>query len=259
MQTSYSVNKAVALLGQIEMGTSKFTESGIASEAVKIGRAVMKVPGQVGQVRNVQPNYNTLTVSADLIASNSTIVTVNGVASDAVVYGSSHAATMAALVTAVLANAEVANCWLDASNNRLIHIVTFDAVATISAATTLGASQPTWTAGTASVRASDFYGVAQLSAALEGADANEENAATAAAETLVNVLRRGRIAVKFETAFNIEKDTLYVRHTVNGSTVVGDFRNSSDTNRATSLSGYPIKVLESLSGAGIGFIEINLP
>jgi hypothetical protein len=174
------------------------------------------------------------------------------------VYGTSQAATMAALVAAVLANAEVANCWLDGSNNRIIHIVTFDAVATISAATT-GGSAVTWTAGTASVRAQDFYGIAQLSAALEGADANEDNEATVAAESLVNVLRRGRIAVKFETAFNIEKDTLYVRHTVNGATVVGDFRNSSDTNRATSLSGYPVRVLESLSAKGIGFIEINLP
>lgn len=259
MQTTYSVNKAVALLGQLMDSSIKFTESNIASEAVKIGRAVMRVPGQTGQCRNTQPNYNTITTSADIIASNSTIVTVNGAATTAVIYGTDHATTMAAIVTAVLANAKVANAWLDASNNRIIHIVTFDAVATISAATTAGSTQPTWTAGTASVRASDFYGVAQLSAAMEGADANEDNTATAAAETLVNVLRRGRIAVYFETAFNVEKDTLYVRHTVNGSTVVGDFRNSSDTNRATSLSGYPIRVLQSLTGAGIGFIEINLP
>jgi hypothetical protein len=252
MQLNYAVNKSVALLGQLMDSSAKFTESGVASEAVKVGRAVMKVPGQIGQVRNTQPNYNTLTASADLGDSNSTIVTVNGVASEAVVYGTSQAATMAALVAAVLANAEVANCWLDGSNNRIIHIVTFDAVATISAATT-GGSAVIWTAGTASVRAQDFYGIAQLSAALEGADANEDNEATVAAESLVNVLRRGRIAVKFETAFNIEKDTLYVRHTVNGATVVGD------TNRATSLSGYPVRVLESLSAKGIGFIEINLP
>ena len=259
MQLNYAVNKSVALLGQLMDSSAKFTESGVASEAVKVGRAVMKVPGQIGQVRNTQPNYNTLTASEDLVDSNSTIVTVNGVASAAVEYGASHAATMAALVAAVLANAEVANCWLDGSNNRIIHIVTFEAVATISAATTLGVSRPTWAAGTASVRAQDFYGIAQLSAALEGADANEDNEATVAAESLVNVLRRGRIAVKFETAFNIEKDTLYVRHTVNRATVVGDFRNSSDTDSATSLSGYPVRVLESLSAAGIGFIEINLP
>jgi hypothetical protein len=258
MQTSYSVNKAVALLGQLIDSSFKFTASGIASEAVKIGRAVMKVPGQIGQVRNTQPNYNTLTASADISASNVNTITVNGVASTAVTYASSHAATMAAIVVAVLANAKVANCWLDTTDNKIIHIITFDATATITGATT-GGSAVTWAAGTAGVRASDFYGVAELSAALEGAGPNEDNAATAAAETMVNVLRRGRMAVKFETAFNIEKDTLYVRHTVNGSTVVGDFRNTSDTNRATSLSGYPIKVLESLSAAGIGFIEINLP
>src|SRR5512137_2367211 len=113
MQLSYGEEKAVAILGALADSRYKHTDSRIASEAVKAGRFVMKVPGTDNQVRQTQANYNTITTSADLIASNSTIVTVNGVASTAVVYGSSHAATMAAIVVQVLANAEVARCWLD--------------------------------------------------------------------------------------------------------------------------------------------------
>ena len=258
MQLSYGEEKAVAILGALADSRYKHTDSRIASEAVKAGRFVMKVPGTDNQVRQTQANYNTLTASTDLSASNSTVVTINGVASTAVVYGSSHAATMAALVTMLLTNAEVARCWLDTTDNKIVHVVTFDAVATISAATT-GGSAVTWAAGTAGILQGDVYGVAQLTQRLAINDANVDNDAIYPVESLVNVLRQGAIAVYFETAFNPERDTLYVRHTVNGATVVGDLRNTSDTNRATSLSGLPIKVLTTMTAAGIGFIEINLP
>lgn len=99
-----------------------------------------------------------LVASGDLVTSNSTIVTVNGVASAAVVFATDHATTMATLVNAIkaipvsAANPNGVEAVLDSTDasGRTILIRTQGAAATVSAATTLGAGQATWSATYAS-------------------------------------------------------------------------------------------------------------
>lgn len=258
MQLSYGRYHSELMLGMPVSGAFRFTDPMIAAEALPFGRGVIRVPNTKDQVRLTRPNYATLTVSADLIASNSTIVTVDGTATTATVYATSHAATMAAIVTKVAALATVAKAWLDTSNNRIIHIIGVGATITAAGETTLGATQPTW-AAIASVYAANFFGIVQGTQAMEGALPNADNEGSYAAKSLVNVLRKGRIAVNFETAFDPDKDTLYVRYTADTGLYIGDFRNDADTSKATSLAGLPIRVISHLTAAGLGIIEIDLP
>jgi hypothetical protein len=166
---------------------------------------------------------------------------------------------MAAIVVKVLALATVANAWLDTSNNKIIHVVGLAGTAvTVTVATTLGSNPPAWTIA-ASFRASDLIGFALLSQRLEGVLPDNDNVAVYPINSLVNVLRKGRIWVNFETTFNPEKDTLYVRYTADTGKYIGDFLNSADSSKAVSLSGLPIRVLTKMTAAGIGLIEVNLP
>ncbi len=96
-----------------------------------------------GAVRAPRLNKSVLTVSTDLITSNSTIVTVNGNATTATVYASSHAATMEAISVKVRLLANVVSCVV-AGDTLTIIMDDVDAVTT--AVTTLGSSQPTWSA-----------------------------------------------------------------------------------------------------------------
>jgi hypothetical protein len=257
-QTAYNINQAAAILGMLVDSSFKHTESMINNdaEALPVGRAVMRVPATSDQVRLVRPNYGTVTVSADLDATSSSIITVDGTATTATVYASSHAATMAAIVVKVAALATVAKAWLDTTNNKIIHIIAKAAATTVSGATTVTAQ--TW-AATQSFLASDFFGIAQLSNHIEAGLPNTDSDATYPVEGLVNVLRRGRIWVNFETAFDPDKDTLYVRNIVNTGKYIGQFGNVSDSSKCVSLAGLPIRVLDILTAAGMGRIEINLP
>ena len=63
---------------------------------------------------------STITLDADLIASNAVVVTVNGTALSAINYASSHAATLTAIATAIQATAGV----LTASSNARVITVT---------------------------------------------------------------------------------------------------------------------------------------
>lgn len=258
MQTVYNISHAAAMLGALSDSSFKHTESMIADEIIPVGRAVMRVPGTKDRVRVAQPNYAVLTVSADLIASNSTIITVNGVATAAVVFATSHAATMSALVTAIAGLSTVCRVYLDTTNNRKIHIYTFAAVNVTTGATTAGETQPTWSS-VASFDKNDFFGISQLTQRLEGALPNNDNEAAYAKNQLVNVLRRGKIYINFETAYNMEKDTLYVRYGASTGKVLGDFRNDADTAKATALTGLPLRITGSLTAAGINEIELSLP
>lgn len=260
MQTVYNSEHAVASAGMLADTSFKFTESMLASEKIPFGRGLMRTPGSSNRVRLPRANYSTLVVSADLIASNSTTVTIGGKETDAVVFATDHATTMAAIVTAIAGLSTVVKAFLDASDNKVIHIITNIPVNDAEADTTDGASQPTWT-NTASFIASDFYGIAQETKRLEGSLPGIDNVGEYGVNSMVNVLRRGNIWVYFETAFNPDKDTLYMRYTEgdDDDELIGNFRNDADSGKAVSLAGLPIKVKTFLTGAGYGIIDVNLP
>lgn len=260
MQTVYNSEHAVASAGMLADTSFKFTESMLASEKIPFGRGLMRTPGSSNRVRLPKANYSTLVVSTNLIEANSTIVTIGGKATAAVVYDDDHATTMAALVTAIAGLSTVVKASLDASNNKMIHIITNIPVNDAAAVTKLGETQPTWE-NTASFIASDFYGIAQETKRLEGSLPGIDNVGEYDINSMVNVLRRGNIWVYFETAFNPDKDTLYIRYTKGeeDDELVGNFRNDDDSSKAVSLADLPIKVKSFLTGAGYGIIDVNFP
>jgi hypothetical protein len=136
------LNPAVA--GLIQSRAPKVA-SGIAQESMTPGLPVFGYTGSGEKVWKLKADVSKLVVDADLSASNSTVVTVNSVAAAAVVYATSHAATMAALVNAIkaLAGVEAVLDTTDA-NSRTILIRTKGATSTASAATTGGTGR-TWT------------------------------------------------------------------------------------------------------------------
>ena len=84
-----------------------------------------------------------LIFDADLIAANSILVTVDGVAQDAVVFAGSHANTMALLVTEIEGGVTGAVCVItdDDATGRTIDVNVNGQEASVSAVVTLGASQ----------------------------------------------------------------------------------------------------------------------
>lgn len=132
------------------------------SAGIAFGNAVFSYKGENVKAYNFHNDVAKLVVSADLIASNSTIVTINGVATTATVYGTSHAATMAAIIVKIKALAGVTDAVLDAAdtNSRTILVLSKGVDISAAAATTLGETQPTWavTYGSAQV----FLGVAMF-------------------------------------------------------------------------------------------------
>ncbi len=124
-------------------------ESFTNAEAVTIGfgiGVVLAVAAAISkQARLPRLNQVVLTGSGDLGASNSTIVTVDGNATTATVYASSHAATMAAIAVKVRLLTGVKSCTVSGDT---LTITTDDTDVVASAATT-GGSAVTWSAGTA--------------------------------------------------------------------------------------------------------------
>lgn len=103
-----------------------------------------------------------------------------------------------------------------------------------------------------------MFGIALFTQSLESGLPNATAYASYAQYDVVNVLRRGSIWVYCETAFNPDSDTLYLRHTTNGTLVPGDFRNDADTANAVAVSG-GYQVRNTLSAAGLLLIEMNKP
>lgn len=84
-----------------------------------------------------------LTVSTELITGNSTVVTLNGTPLTPEVFATSHAATMAAIAVVIAADAAI-DTAVAVGNAITITAAVADTVFSVSAETTLGATQPTW-------------------------------------------------------------------------------------------------------------------
>jgi len=255
-QTAYPISQAAAMLGMLADSRLKHTESMIALENLPIGRGAIVVGNNPDQAQLPEPNVSTLVFDADFEASNSIIITVNGVATTATVYASSHADTGAAVLAKILALSTVASATFSV---RTFVIKVIDAPAVVTEAITGGSSQPTGTA-TPSLDISTLFGVVEHSYALEGGLPGSTDPVQYPANDVANILRKGAIYVQMETAFDPDVDTLYIRHEAGSATeLVGQFRNDADSGKATSLATLPIVVRTALSAAGLATLEINLP
>ncbi len=167
MQLSYQNNFDLGTPGQfMDMGPTN-TEGHASCDPNNISFGYGLAWGLLlaGTVRLPRLNRTTLTLSTDLIAANSTIVTVNGVSTTATVYASSHAATMAAIVAKVQALAGVTAA---SYTGDVITITTGDSDAVATATITLGSSQPTVTVATLSIDTfAGLTGFEQLESTLE--------------------------------------------------------------------------------------------
>lgn len=260
-QTTYPINQDAYLLGQIINSAYKHTEGKVVKGAVPVGRGVTKVVGKDNQVRLPAANQGSLVFSADIVTGNVINLNINGVAITPVTFATDHDTTIAALAVEIASNADVATAVVSAADtdSRTIIITGVDdtVIAITGIAVTSGATQAT---GTFTQSTADtLYGVAQLSQALEGGLPGTTSVPEYADKSVANIMRRGEIAVYFETAFNPDSDTLYCRFIEGTSTqLIGQFRNTSDSGKAFAVSGN-FKVKTTLSAAGIGVLELNKP
>lgn len=150
----------VAVAGQID-SLHWETDSMVAGESINPGAPVF---GYVGDTTQTAYGFKVDTAkvvySADFVASNSIAFTVNGTSITPVVYGTSHAATMTALIAAINGlTGVVAIADSPDTNNRTILVRTKGATNTTTSAVTLGATQATVTVTTGSAQI--FRGVAK--------------------------------------------------------------------------------------------------
>lgn len=258
-QLSYPINQPVSMLGMLADSRYKHTESMIASEAIPIGRAVLRVYDTEDQARLPEANQITMLYDADFVTSNSIAFTVSGVSITPVVFATDHDTTMAALVTAIsgLSTVVSATATDTAGDNRTILILT-NTDATASTTVTGGASQAT---GTPTITSTDgnIHGISQHTHSLESGLPGNTDPIQYPVNDVANVLRIGAIWTQFETAFDPDVDTLYVRFQNAGANeAIGWFRNDADSGDAVAVTGN-IRVVSHLSAAGLGVIELNKP
>jgi hypothetical protein len=133
-------NLAENLLG-MPYGIDPFdAESPVCSELLGIdyGDPVVEYPGYEGLAYKPHTDTVTLTQSADFSASNSTVLTLNGVALDAVVYATSNANTQLLLKAAILV--AIPTAIVTISTSRIIIVTTHGADITLTGVVTGGSA-----------------------------------------------------------------------------------------------------------------------
>ena len=133
----------VAIAGMVE-GFHNDVESAIAKEDIDFGSPVFGFVGSENKCYGPHKDKATVTLNADLVASNVYTVTINGTA-EAETYATSHAATMTALIAGINANVTLAALGITAAAGSTNRIIVISAPAgldlTVTGAVTLGATQ----------------------------------------------------------------------------------------------------------------------
>jgi hypothetical protein len=251
-QTAYNINQSEAFAGMKVDSRFDTVESHLAEGAIDFGLGVMSgFEDAVRQVRIPSKIQSVLSIDADLIASNSTIATVNGNDTAPVVYATSHAATMTALAAAIAGLDDVLSATYPGSG-RDITIVGEDGVAIdASAVTTLGASQGTWTQVQSDPGV--FRGIA-IHRHVEKAQVT--GVAQYADKEAVDVSRKGVVWMPVVIGVTVLPDEdAYINLAITAE--AGKVTNVSSGNIAT--GGKVRKVTTDPAGANIAAIEINLP
>lgn len=140
----------VALRGRIDSLDAEVSSFPAAVATFQPGDLVFTYKGGNGAYKYLADTAKAV-YSADFVTSNSIAFSVNGVAITPVVYATSHAATMTALINAIKALTGV-EAVLDSTdaNGRTILVRTQGATITVTSTVTLGGSQATMSSTTAS-------------------------------------------------------------------------------------------------------------
>jgi hypothetical protein len=166
------------------------------SAGIEFGAPVFGYQGDETNAYNYHSDVSKIVYSTDFVASNSTIVTVNTVATSPVVFTTDHLTTINLIVAAVAGLTGV-ECVLDAtdSNNRTILIRTKGTEAVATSATTGGAGQPTTTI---TVHSGQVYlGTAMLT---------QNSAGLYEYQDAINVTAEGELWVEAKATVEVNKE-----------------------------------------------------
>jgi hypothetical protein len=156
----------------LSFGLDAETESFCAGEDIYPGDPLFGMVGDEKMAYKAHLNAVTLTANKDLITANRIAVTVNGIAVDPVVFISSSANTIVAIVNAINLNDEIRDLGITAfaaqGSDRVFSLEGPGITITASAEVTLGASQATFTAAANS--SAKFIGVARFEQLAFGKD-----------------------------------------------------------------------------------------
>lgn len=259
-QTSYNFLMNIGSAGELyDIGFNNVLSPVTPLEYIFPGLGVAKVIGQDLQVRLPHQDIATLTASTSLGASNSTVVTLNGITLTPVVYATSNAATLAAIAALIAAQPGIASATSDGTS--VITINAEQGLPVLATAVTSGGSAVTWT--TAYTNDNVFYGIAvyiQNKMNLYGAQGSAGPSPYIPGDA-VPVLTRGRIYVQVEVGDTVTSDSpVYWRMIPTVSNPqVGAFRSDSDGGNAILLSNSIVRWITSASAGNLAVLEVNQP
>lgn len=260
-QLAYNFLMNVGSAGELyDIGFNNVLSPVSSIEQIPVGLGTAKVIGADMQVRLPHEDIVAVTQSAALIAGNSTVVILNGIALAPVVFNVNNATTMAAIAALIAAQDGIDSATFDGVDTINIQASQGFAV-TATFVTTLGVSQPTWT----SVYTNDnvFYGVAlyiQNKMNLLGPQGSA-GAAPYFVGDAVPVLTRGRVWVEVESGASVTSDSpVYWRFKPTlANPQVGGFRGDSDGGTCLLLPSSQIRWITSASGGNLAVLDINQP
>lgn len=258
-QTSYNfLMNVAASAGQIyDIGFNNVLSPVTPLETIPMGLGTAKVIGADMQVRLPHVDIGILTASTTLSASNSTVVTLNGVALDPVVYASSSADTFQAIADAIAAEPFIASVVFTSPN--IITVTAQQGYAVTLSAVTTGGSAVTWT----STYSNDnvFYGVAlyiQNRQNLLGPNGSDGGTPYYAGDA-VPVMTRGRVWVTVENTVTSDSPVYWRIAPTLSFPQVGGFRSDSDSGNAILLSSSQVRWILGASAGNLAVLEINQP
>jgi len=250
-QTTYPSNQGELFAGMKIDSRFDTVESKVAEApsdgGIPFGYGVMSGnEDAVRQVRLPAKTKSVLSIDADLVSLNSTVVTINGDALDAVVFDTDHDTTMALIAAKIAEHADVLSATVSAA--RDITIIGLNGVViSASAVTSLGASQGTWT------QVQSDPGVFRGIALHKHVEKQADGTAEYEDKDSVDVLRRGMVAMPYVAAATpAVDDALYINLAV--AAEAGKATNVSSNNIIT---GGVIREVDTTTK--ILKAEINIP
>lgn len=259
-QTAYNFLMTVGIAGELyDCGFNNVLTPVNPIEAqIFPGLGLAKVIGQDLQVRLPHQDIAAVTQSIDLVALNSTVVTLNGVALAPVVFSVDNATTMTAIAALIAAQDNIASATFDGVDTINIQ-ATQGFGLTVSFVTTLGATQPTWT--TLYSNDNVFYGVSvfiQNKMNLYGVQGSA-GAAPYVPGDAVSTLTRGRIYVTAESNVTSDSPVYWRQVATVANPNLGSFRADSDSGNAILLPSNQVRWITSASAGSLAVLEINQP
>lgn len=253
-QTSYNQTYAKGYEGMLADSRIKIVETYQATEALKPGRAVVKVYGEENQCRLPAETQSVILDSAGTFTAGDIVTTVNGT-EITTAFDTDKDTTMTAHAAAIQAGVADVYSAVYASGAHTITIKTRNTavVATVDVSGITGTMTITSVTASSLDVAADVRGLAVNPGNIEQ-DAN--GLVTYAATDAVSVLTQGALYVLPEETVTPDS-AVYVRMQANGTKLPGMFGASSDSGKCVLLPG--ARWVEGGTTTTVAKLVINLP